>query len=323
MLRHIYDASGNLVGQRQEAILPPQILGQPISRVAEPGQIATFSVVVADASGVSYQWKFNGTDIAGASADSLLLTNVSAANAGQYSVVVTNSAGSVTSMPATLFIGKNGDAGDTPSALSLVTYSDPGGTVTAAPMKLGYDLGETVTLTATPVAPSSFIGWAGDLDVGDLVSTTNPVSFVMNGNRTVRQQFASAAPLPAGLVALWRGEADAADLISGHDGIFFAGTLTVAPSVTRFGKVGGAFAFDGTVYVRVPHSSELTPTQMTAEAWIFPTMLSGDHQTVVARGSPTNEDDAWWMGVFNGKPRFWSANIWAWASCCCRYPLYP
>jgi len=306
MLRYSYDASGNTVGRAQAEIAPPIILGQPVKQTVELGQIATFSVVVADASGVTFQWKFNGVDIPGATGDSLLLTNVSAANAGQYSVVVTNSAGSVTSAPAALTVGKDGDARDTSPPLTLVAYSDPGGTVTVAPMKLSYDRGETVTLTAMPVAPSALIGWAGDLNIGDLVSTTNPVSFVMSGSKTVRARFASAIPLPAGLVAFWRGETDATDLIGGHNGVFFAGTSAVAPSITRFGKVGGAFAFDGTVHVHVPHSNALTPAQMTAEAWIFPTMLSGDHQTVIARGSPTNEDDAWWLGVFNGKPRFWS-----------------
>jgi hypothetical protein len=85
-------------------ILPPQIIGQPVNRNAAPGEIASFTVVVADASGVSFQWKFNGTNIPGATGDSLLLTNVSVVNAGQYSVVVSNSAGSVTSASASLTV---------------------------------------------------------------------------------------------------------------------------------------------------------------------------------------------------------------------------
>jgi concanavalin A-like lectin/glucanase superfamily protein/putative Ig domain-containing protein/List-Bact-rpt repeat protein len=309
MLKYAYDAGGNIASQAEGNLLLPQIIGQPVKRVVEPGQVATFSVVVVDASGATFQWKFNGADIPGATGDSLLLTNVSAASAGQYSVVVTNGAGSLTSAPAALTVGKNGDASDASPPLKLVAYSDAGGSVTVAPMKLGYDLGETVTLTATPAPASAFIGWAGDLNVGDLISPTNPVSFAMTGNKTVRARFASALLLPAGMVAFWRGETDANDLIGGHDGDFFAGTSTAAPCVTRFGKVGGAFTFDGTVHVRVPHSNELTPAQMTAEAWIFPTVQSGDHQTVFARGSPTNEDDAWWLGVFNGNPRFWSKHI--------------
>src|SRR5262249_29249744 len=96
-----YDGSGNLVSLAPADVLAPQIIGQPVAQVAALRQIATFSVLVADAN-VTFQWKFNGANIDGATGDSLLLTAVSAANVGQYTVVVPNSAGSVTSVPATL-----------------------------------------------------------------------------------------------------------------------------------------------------------------------------------------------------------------------------
>ncbi len=279
MLKYSYDASGNLVNQAEAGILPPQILSQPVKQIAELGQIATFSVVVADPTGAAFQWKFNGLNIPGATGDSLLLTNVGAANQGQYSVVVANSVGSVTSIPAALTLGKNGDAGDPSVSLRLVAYSDVGGTVTVAPMKLSYDPGDSVTLTAAPVAPSGFTGWAGDLTTGDLGATANPVSFVMNGNRTVRARFASAVPLPPGLVAFWRGETDARDVIGGHDGSFYSGTSIVAPSITPSGKVGGAFNFDGTVHVRVQNAAALKLAQFTVEAWVFPIVLSDQLET--------------------------------------------
>ena len=267
MLKYACDASGNVVSQVQGTILPPQIIGQPVKRSAEGGESVTFSVVVADASGVTYQWMCNGTNIPGATGDSLVLTNVTAANAGQYSVVVTKSAGSVTSAPAALTVGA---PSSTSSALKLVAYSDLGGTVTVVPMKLSYDLDEPVTLTATAVAPSAFIGWVGDVNVGNLVSTTNPVSVVMTGNKTVRARFASALPIPPGLVAFWRGETDASDLIGGHNGTFFSGNTAVAPSTTPYGKVGGAFAFDGTLHVRVPNSSQVPPPASYCRSMAIP-----------------------------------------------------
>src|SRR5215211_939736 len=110
MLKYAYDASGNVQNVVSGTLVfPPQITGQPVTQVAAPGDIATFSVVVADTLALTFQWKFNGTDIPGATGDSLLLTNVSAANEGQYSVVVTNSAGSVTSQPAALLMDSDGD----------------------------------------------------------------------------------------------------------------------------------------------------------------------------------------------------------------------
>src|SRR5258708_37718464 len=84
-------------------------MGQPGEPIVEQTEAPTFSVVVSDANGVTFQWKFNTTDIPGATSDSLLVTNVSVANEGQYSVLVTNSAGSVTSAPASLLLDADGD----------------------------------------------------------------------------------------------------------------------------------------------------------------------------------------------------------------------
>jgi hypothetical protein len=178
----------------------------------------------------------------------------------------------------------------------LIAYSGAGGTITVSPMKLSYALGETVTLTATP-SSSVFAGWTGDLN-----STSNPATLIMDGNKTVRARFMPLptgliAPLPLGLIACWRGETDASDLIGGHHGAFFAGTVVTAPSVTASGKVGGAFNLDGTVHVRVPDSPALKPAQLTVEAWVFPTAPQVGLGTIIARGSSTNDFDTWYLGL--------------------------
>src|SRR5256885_16849165 len=108
-MNYSYDSSGNTAVQAVSALVLPQITGLPVKQVAAPGDIVTFSAVVADARAVTFQWKFNATDITGATGDSLLLTNVSTINEGQYSVVVTNSAGSATSAPAALMLDSNRD----------------------------------------------------------------------------------------------------------------------------------------------------------------------------------------------------------------------
>jgi Concanavalin A-like lectin/glucanases superfamily/Divergent InlB B-repeat domain len=172
------------------------------------------------------------------------------------------------------------------------------GSVTVAPMKpsYAYALGETITLTATPYAKDSFIRWSGDLK-----GAANPASLTMDGNKTVRATFSPAVPIPPGVIALWRGETDASDLIGStrppdmirtfHHGAFYDGTGVIAPSVTASGKVGGAFdfnsapPFNGTVHVQVPDSPALKPAQLTVEAWVFPTARSPQPQTIVAKGS--------------------------------------
>ena len=301
MLTYSSDACGDLTGQAPATSAAPQIIGQPVDQLVSAGDFASFSVVVADTSGVTFQWAFNGTDIAGATGDSLLLAAVAAANVGQYSVTVTNSAGTVTSSPATLAL----DSGaSTPSSRPrLAAYSDPGGSVTVTPFQRDYALGEPVTLTATPSAPSVFVGWSG-ISTGDLLATTNPVTVTMTADTTVRARFASPVPLAEGMVAFWRGETDATDLIGGHSGTFYTGTTPTAPSVTAWGKVGGAFAFNGTNYVQVPDAPGLQPPQITLEAWVFPTVLSStSYQTVIGarildRRSPTQ----WWLGVLTAYP---------------------
>src|SRR5262249_11104070 len=39
---------------------------------------------------------------------------------------------------------------------------------------------------------------------------------------------------------------------------------------------------------------------------VFPTLLSSSYQTVIARGSSTDEADTWFLGILNGQPHFWT-----------------
>src|SRR5438128_6724462 len=103
-MNYFSDGSGNLV-RISASIAPdavPKILAQPVQRIATPGDVVTFAVVVADTLGVTFQWRVNDVAIPGATGDSLLLANVSVADEGQYSVVVTNGVGSVTSVSVAL-----------------------------------------------------------------------------------------------------------------------------------------------------------------------------------------------------------------------------
>ncbi len=77
MLSFRYDACGELIGEAVATSATPQIIGQPVDQLVRASDFASFSVVVAVTSGVTFQWAFNGTDITGATGDSLLLTAVS------------------------------------------------------------------------------------------------------------------------------------------------------------------------------------------------------------------------------------------------------
>jgi hypothetical protein len=83
---------------------PPFITGQPQGLEAKAGSNVTFTVQAGGTSPLSYQWRFNGTSIAGANTSSLSRPNVQAGDTGNYSVLVTNIAGGVTSANALLTV---------------------------------------------------------------------------------------------------------------------------------------------------------------------------------------------------------------------------
>lgn len=89
---------------------PPTITTQPVATSGVLGGTATFSVV-ATSTGNTYQWRKDGTNIAGATSATLTLTNLTAASAGSYSVVVTNPQGTVTSSAAALTLVSASEAG--------------------------------------------------------------------------------------------------------------------------------------------------------------------------------------------------------------------
>jgi hypothetical protein len=217
-----FDPSGNFVVEISGNAVPPEILAQPQMQVVQPGELASFFVVLADTSGLSYQWLFNGTNLPGATSDALLISNVSSNNQGYYSVVLANNSGSVTSSPAPLWIDSRGCGmpdwwqlyyfgnmtnlatgdfdGDGVSNLQeffdgtnptnsasaryrLALFSD-GGLVQVTPNQGSYSNGDVVTLTATAVPPGIFHAW-----IGDIASQSNTVTLTMKTNKTVFARF--------------------------------------------------------------------------------------------------------------------------------------
>jgi hypothetical protein len=213
-----FDATGNLLLRVPESVTAPEILGSPQRQIAAPGGLASFFVVAANTRDLAYQWRFNGTNIAGATNDTLLLTNIGAPNEGQYSVVLVNSSGSLTSAPALLMLDGDGDGlpdswelahfgnlnqtstgdfdgdgvsnrdefldGTNPannaSVLFRLTVLSDGGQVTVNPSRFSFTNGEIVTLTATAFPPNTVHGWTGD------TNTTSPIiNLVMTTNMTV------------------------------------------------------------------------------------------------------------------------------------------
>jgi hypothetical protein len=83
---------------------PPAIASHPQNRVVTQGASAAFSVTATGNAPLSYQWRFNGTNISGATLSSYTRANAQPAHAGDYETVVSNGIGSITSQTATLTV---------------------------------------------------------------------------------------------------------------------------------------------------------------------------------------------------------------------------
>ena len=85
-------------------VVAPTITAQPQDQTLLRGLNAALSVTANGTAPLSYQWRFNGTNLANASGSACTVMNAQPANAGSYSVLVANSAGSVTSAVAILIV---------------------------------------------------------------------------------------------------------------------------------------------------------------------------------------------------------------------------
>ena len=81
---------------------PPSIGTPPAGQSFTLGSAVTLGVSAGGTGPLSYQWQFNGMNIAGATTATLGLSNLSATNAGAYRVVITNAVGTITSIPVDL-----------------------------------------------------------------------------------------------------------------------------------------------------------------------------------------------------------------------------
>ena len=88
------------------APVAPSITTQPANASVNEAQVASFTVAATGSDPIAYQWRKNGTAIAGATAASYTTPATVLADSGAlFTVVVSNAAGSVPSNAATLTVG--------------------------------------------------------------------------------------------------------------------------------------------------------------------------------------------------------------------------
>src|ERR1017187_3080116 len=84
----------------------PAIITQPADQTVLAGSSATFTATAAGTPPLAYQWRGNGTNIAGATTTWYMLSNAQPAQAGSYSLQVTNAFGSIISSNAVLTVAQ-------------------------------------------------------------------------------------------------------------------------------------------------------------------------------------------------------------------------
>lgn len=99
------------------------VMGQPRSQTAYAGDQIVFNVMAVGTQPLSYQWRFNGTNIPGATNALLMFTNVQPAQAGDYQAAISNLFGTATSAVARLTIPFDHSLGYALNSTNLVWES--------------------------------------------------------------------------------------------------------------------------------------------------------------------------------------------------------
>ena len=149
----------------------PVITVQPANQGACVGGTATFNVTVTSGTTLTYQWRKNGTNIAGATASSYTTpATVLADNGALFSVVITNSCGNVTSSNATLSVSTPATITSQPANQNVCLSASASFSVVATGTGLTYQWrknGSNISgaTSTTYSIPSNLSADAGNYDV--------------------------------------------------------------------------------------------------------------------------------------------------------------
>ncbi len=133
----------------------PSFSLQPASQTVCPGVTIALTVAVTGTTPVALQWRKDGVDISGATNASLVISPVSATDAGAYDIVASNECAAVS------------------SAVAILTVNDPASATITGPVT-GICSGDDVTLTATAAGSNPVtLQWRiNGVDLGGETATT-------------------------------------------------------------------------------------------------------------------------------------------------------
>lgn len=178
--------------------IAPVITVQPGDAAVSAGATVSFGVTATGTLPLLYQWRKNGVDIAGATGQTLLLLNISPADAALYSVIVYNQYGYDTSRSATLSIG---------SALNPIV-------ITVQPISQATTIGANIalTVTATGSDPKTYQWRKNGTPINGATANTLNLNNIQPGDaanydcvvsNAVNSVVSAAAAITLGIIARW------------------------------------------------------------------------------------------------------------------------
>lgn len=147
----------------------PYITQHPQSVSGTIGGPATFTVSAGGSATLSYQWRFNGTNITGAVNTSYTITNIAAGDLGNYSVIVINSYGSATSTDAPLTVGSDAPDFGAPAILGsnlILNWSSIAGRNYQVQFKADLNVAEWTTIPPDITATGNSLSFTNGIGSG-------------------------------------------------------------------------------------------------------------------------------------------------------------
>jgi Immunoglobulin domain/Immunoglobulin I-set domain len=184
--------------------VPPVITAQPLPQSVQIGSTANFSVSVNASAPLSYQWLFNGSNLAGATNNLLTLVNVQTNQAGSYSVAISNPYGATNSFAAPLTVFQPSGyvlfAGGVSSSTKIFTNSAVGGAATGQTGTTGgkylYALFASATATSVNGQTTPILGGANN---NYAFNDANWTLVAYGTNRSLAGRLGSISPNSSGL----------------------------------------------------------------------------------------------------------------------------
>ncbi|MEO7677023.1 MAG: immunoglobulin domain-containing protein [Verrucomicrobiota bacterium] len=174
-----YTANGATIGP---CTPPPQFTTQPQSQTVFFGNNVFFSSASSANPAPTYQWRFNGTNINGATSANYGIGNVQTNHAGNYTVVASNNSGSATSMVATLTVLTS-----SVTSLTVTTTNNSGpGSLRQALLQSESALAPAISFAAN--VTNAIVLSSGELVVNKSVIILGPgaTTLAISGNNTSR-----------------------------------------------------------------------------------------------------------------------------------------